>query len=87
MAPIDAQNLKPNKINTGVDGIKWISYRRTKSKVSAFVPLGTPAVSLIEKYLRNENDPPRNTIFPFVNNQMLNRIPKSLGSFVSMSFH
>lgn len=86
MAPVDAQRLKPHQINTGLDGIRWIRYRRTKSKVSAYVPLLTPAVTLIEKYLQDKNNLPRNTIFPFISNQLLNRNTKIIGEICQFDF-
>lgn len=72
MAPVDVQHLQSHQIYKGNDGLMWLIYHRTKSKIPAHVPLLPPALALIKKYELKPDDLLRNTVFPFVTNQYLN---------------
>jgi integrase len=72
MAPADMQHLQPHQIYSGNDGLTWLTYIRTKSKVPANVPLLSPALELIKKYAWKRGDIFRATVFPFVTNKDLN---------------
>ncbi len=72
MAPIDMQILKPYQIYSGGDKLTWMTYTRTKSKISANVPLLTHALVIVRKYELKHGDLSRNTVFPFVTNKDLN---------------
>lgn len=79
MAPVDMQNLKPHQIIKETEGLFWLFYCRSKSKVSAKVPLLNLAVSIINKYELTSQDPWRTTVFPFVTNKDLNANLKIIG--------
>ncbi|HVM88001.1 MAG TPA: site-specific integrase [Puia sp.] len=72
LAPIDLQNLKHSQIYKDADGLTWLTYKRTKSKIQANVPLLNPAIVLLEKYRLQKGEILRNTVFPFVTNKDLN---------------
>jgi integrase len=72
MAPGDVQHLQPHQIYRGSDGLMWLTYHRTKSKIAAHVPLLMPALALIKKYEPKPNYLTCKTVFPLVTNQYLN---------------
>ena len=86
MAPVDVQRLEPHQIFLGADGLTWLTYLRAKSKVSAFVPLLSPAIALIKKYRLKKGDLSRNTVFLFVSNQILNRNLKIISEICGFGF-
>ncbi len=72
MAPMDMQLLKPHQIYCGTDKLTWMTYTRTKSKISANVPLLSQAIEIIKKHELKQGDLFRTTVFPFVTNKDLN---------------
>jgi integrase len=86
MAPVDVQRLEPHQIFLGADDLMWLTYLRAKSKVSAFVPLLSPATALIKKYQLKKGDLSRNTVFPYVSNQILNRNLKIISEICGFGF-
>jgi len=86
MAPVDVQRLEPHRIFLGADGLMWLTYLRAKSKVSAYVPLLSPATALIIKYRLKKGDLSRKTVFPFVSNQILNRNLKIISEICGLGF-
>lgn len=72
MAPADMQRLRPHQVYADMDGQMWLTYVRAKSKVTANVPLLSPALALIKKYEWKNGDVLRDTVFPFVVNKVLN---------------
>ena len=72
MAPIDMQLLKPYQIYSGADKLTWMTYTRTKSKISANVPLLSQAIEIVKKHELRKGDLFRTTVFPFVTNKDLN---------------
>jgi integrase/recombinase XerD len=79
MAPCDMQHLQSNQISSGPEGLGWLTYTRTKSKVPAYVPLLNQAVDLITRYRLRKRDDARKTEFPFVSNKTLNDSLKIIG--------
>ena len=72
MAPIDMQQLKPHQIYCGTDQMTWMTNTRTKSKISANVPLLSQAIEIVKKHELRKGDLFRTTVFPFVTNKNLN---------------
>lgn len=86
MAPVDLQSLKPHQMYTGSDGLTWLGYTRTKSSIPANVPLLSPALAILQKYLWKQGDIKRATVFPFMTNKDLNTNLKIISEFCEMGF-
>jgi site-specific recombinase XerD len=88
---IDQVMLKPSNIITGADGMKWIKTSRKKTEIPVNVPLLRPAVAILEKFRATENAEERDTLFPRVSNQEMNRSLKMVGEICEikkrLTFH
>jgi len=73
LAYIDVTELKPENIITSIDGTKWIRTSRAKTDTSVNVPLLKPALVILDNYLNEKERLIRETIFPWVSNQEINR--------------
>ncbi len=73
LAYIDVTELKPGNIITNVDGTKWIKTSRAKTDTSVHVPLLKPSILILEKYIDQKEAAIRETIFPWISNQEINR--------------
>lgn len=91
MAPFDMQHLLPHQIHRGEDGMIWLTYTRSKSKVAANVPLLAPAITLINKYKVKKKGVESDTVFPYVTNKTLNDSLKIIGEIcqigISLNFY
>jgi len=87
LAYIDVTELKPQNIIGGIDGTKWIKTSRAKTDTSVNVPLLKPALIILEKYLSEKERPIRETIFPWISNQEINRSLKIIAEVCSIKKH
>jgi site-specific recombinase XerD len=87
---VDLMELRPNQVLTGIDKIKWIKTTRAKTDTPVNVPLLTPAQALLEKFT-NDGNPRRDTVFPRVTNQEVNRSLKIIAEICGiqkyLTFH
>ena len=87
---IDLMELRPQQILTGIDKIKWIKTTRAKTDTPVNVPLLRPAQTILEKFTSN-GIAERETIFPRVSNQEVNRSLKILAEICGiqkyLTFH
>lgn len=88
---IDAMNLTPTDLCTGIDGEIWINTRREKTQVPIRVPLLPIAYEIIEKYKIKPKAISRGGIFPLISNQKLNSYLKEIGDLCqikkNLTFH
>lgn len=88
---IDLVALKPQHILTAVNHTKWIMTNRAKTEISVNVPLLTPALEILEKYMNTPESATRETIFPKISNQEVNRSLKIIADICQirkyLTFH
>jgi site-specific recombinase XerD len=82
---IDLVELKPQQILTGIDGVKWIKRSRAKTDVAINVPLLEPAVAIVEKVSSEQGAIVRETVFPRISNQEMNRSLKVIAEICGIS--
>jgi len=87
---VDLMELRPSEVLTGIDKIKWIKTTRAKTDTPVNVPLLKPAQLLLEKF--SDNDvAKRDTVFPYVSNQEVNRSLKIIAEICGiqkyLTFH
>jgi site-specific recombinase XerD len=87
---IDLMELRPWQILTGIDKIKWIKTTRAKTDTPVNVPLLRPALVILEKFTTGDAGQ-RDTVFPKVSNQEINRSLKILAEICEiqkyLTFH
>jgi integrase len=69
---IDLVELRPEQLITGIDKVRWIKTTRAKTDTPVNVPLLKPAEALLEKFMK-DGAGQRDTVFPRVTNQEMNR--------------
>ncbi len=91
MAPADLQNLKPHQVYSDSDGVRWLTYTREKSVITANIPLLSRADQLLEKYAPSKRTTAQHTCFPKVANQEVNKALKMIGEIceigMSLNFY
>jgi integrase len=91
LAYIDLVTLEPSNIIAGADGMQWIKTSRKKTEILVNVPLLRPAAIILKKFLAEENAEKRETLFPRVSNQEMNRSLKLIGEICEikkrLTFH
>jgi site-specific recombinase XerD len=87
---VDLMELRPQQILTGIDKIKWIKTTRAKTDTPVNVPLLRSAQVILEKFT-GEDFAKRDTVFPGVSNQEVNRSLKILAEICGiqkyLTFH
>jgi integrase len=82
--------IRPQQILTGIDKIKWVKTTRAKTDTPVKVPLLKPAEVLPEKFSGHEAGN-RDTVFPRVSNQEVNRSLKIIAEICGiqkyLTFH
>ena len=91
LAYIDLINLTPSQIVAGSNNTRWIRTSRAKNDIGVNVPLLKPAIDIMEKF-KFENDAAiRETIFPTISNQEMNRSLKIIAGICGiqkyLTFH
>lgn len=88
---IDAMNLTPTDLCTGIDGQIWINTQREKTQIPIRVPLLPIAYEIVEKYKIKPKAISRGGIFPLISNQKLNSYLKEIGDLCqikkNLTFH
>jgi integrase len=91
LAYIDLLALKPANILVTSDGLQWIKTSRQKTGIPVNVPLLPQALAVMEKYKEEPGTTPRNSVFPYVSNQEVNRSLKQIGGICdirrNLTFH
>jgi site-specific recombinase XerD len=83
----DLKEFTGDKVIIGIDGNKWINYKRAKTGVDAKFPLLTPAQKILDKYV---NDPECNTtglLLPVKSNQRLNSYLSEIAELCEIDKH
>ncbi|MES2329251.1 MAG: site-specific integrase [Bacteroidota bacterium] len=80
LAYIDAANLKPEHLVTGMDGEKWIYTFRQKTDTPSRIPLLPKALAIIDKYSDHPKTVNENKLLPFPSNQKLNAYLKEIAT-------
>jgi site-specific recombinase XerD len=75
---VDAQKLTPGHIIARKDGEMWIETRRTKTEITANVPLLPQAIAIIDKYKEHEGCIVANKLLPMKSNQKMNSYLKEI---------
>jgi integrase len=86
-AYLDVHDLTPENIIIGIDGEKWISKNRTKTKSPERVPLLPIALDIIEKYKNNRYCLLHNKLLPVNSNQRFNSYLKELACICGINKH
>lgn len=88
---IDLIKLKRNQIVIQNHGSKWIKTTREKSSVAFMVPLLKPAIEILDKFGADPGVAIRETLFPRISNQEMNRSLKIIGQVCgidkNLTFH
>lgn len=91
LAYIDLVELKPINILTAVDGMRWIKSSRRKTSIPINVPLLAPALAILDRFHADEDAAKRETLFPRISNQEINRGLKLIGEICGikryLTFH
>ncbi|HEY9533960.1 MAG TPA: site-specific integrase [Mucilaginibacter sp.] len=82
---VDIEKLTPQHIHIGTDKVTWIKTMRTKTYVTANVPLIPQALELIEKYKDHDCRIVQNKLFPVKSNQKMNAYLKEIGDLASIT--
>ncbi|MES2112330.1 MAG: site-specific integrase [Bacteroidota bacterium] len=82
---VDIEKLTPQHIHIGTDKVTWIKTMRTKTYVTANVPLIPQAIKLIEKYKDHDCRIVQNKLFPVKSNQKMNAYLKEIGDLASIT--
>lgn len=82
---VDIEKLTPQHIFIGKDKVVWIKTQRTKTYVTANVPLIPQAMELIEKYKNHDCRIVQNKLFPVKSNQKMNAYLKEIGDLASIT--
>lgn len=80
-------NLEPDNIFTGIDGFKWISRERAKTKTNEMVPLLPIALQIIEKYEKHPYCVQHKKLLPVNCNQRYNAYLKEVADICGISKH
>jgi site-specific recombinase XerD len=87
LAYIDLIQLKPSEIVASVSGIKWIKTAREKSGVIVNIPILDEALLILDKYINDKRAIVRESVFPLVSNQEMNRSLKLIAEICGIKKH
>jgi len=91
LAYIDLVTLKQHHLVRSVDGVTWIKNSREKTGVAVNVPLLEPALIIADKFSKEERAFVRDTVFPKISNQEMNRSLKVIAEICGikkyLTFH
>jgi len=91
LAYVDVQNLRKDNIIVGIDGNKWLSSKRQKTKNAFRVPLLEPAKNILDKYANDPYCELNNALLPVLSNQKMNAYLKEIadacGIIKNLTFH
>lgn len=81
----DLMALTPANIVTGADGFEWIKTVRLKTDISFDVPLLDKALEILEFFKNTKDELPRDTLFPYITNQEVNRSLKIIAEVCNIN--
>lgn len=91
LAYADMTALKKEQIITGNNHTKWIMTTRAKTETLVQVPLLKQAFVIAEKYINDQAAAMRETVFPMISNQEINRSLKIIAAICGikkyLTFH
>jgi len=91
LAYVDLVQLTPQEIITGIDGVKWIKTSRGKTGVAVNIPILQPAGVILDEFTKDTGAPMRETVFPKISNQEMNRSLKLIAEICGikkyLTFH
>jgi len=85
LAYADVEKLNRNDIIIGVDGQKWVSINRQKTKSRSKVPLLPKASEILEKYKDHPLCLIENKVLPVFSNQKMNAYLKEVGDLCGIN--
>ena len=85
LAYADVKKLKQSDVVTGVDGKRWLAYRRQKTDTTAKIPLLPPAIRLMEKYFDHPETMESKRLLPVLSNQKMNAYLKEIADICGIS--
>lgn len=85
LAYIDAFQLKPTDIKTGIDGEPWIMSARQKTSAETNIPLLPKALEIIEKYKNHPVCRKRGSVLPVRSNQKMNCYLKEIANLCGLT--
>ena len=80
----DLYELKPENIQVGVDGEKWIFIKRGKSKIPARIPILPTVEPILDKYAGHPIAQQRGTLLPVFSNQKMNSYLKEIADLAGI---
>ncbi|KQM76629.1 hypothetical protein ASE74_19445 [Pedobacter sp. Leaf216] len=80
LAYSDIEKLSLSNIKTGLDGKKWVYINRTKTGTRSAVPLLTPAIAVLEKYIDHPYCITKDRALPVSSNQKMNEYLKEIAT-------
>ncbi len=83
----DIVNLTPDNIILGIDGYKWLSFKRQKTSIQVKVPLFTKASELLGKYANHPIALHKGTCFPMFSNQKTNGYLKEIADLCGFNYN
>ncbi|SHG24550.1 Site-specific recombinase XerD [Fodinibius roseus] len=83
----DAENLSKDHIYEDESGDKWLSTSRTKTKVSANIPLMPKAQAIIKKYEEHPQIEETGRLLPFISNQKTNAYLQEIADLCKINKH
>jgi len=90
LAYIDLTRLKPSNI-VMTDGARWLRFSRKKTAIIVSIPLLKPAYNIMDRFTSDKAANTRETLFPRVTNQEMNKYLKVIGELCEikkeLTFH
>lgn len=91
LAYIDVIQLKPQNLIQGIDGEIWLSFIREKTQHPVMLPILPKAMTIISKYENHPKAKRKETLFPFITNQTVNKLLKFIAQHIEtakqLTFH
>jgi len=84
---IDLVDLRPQHILPAIDNVRWIKTSRAKTEVAVNVPLLQQAEIILGKYYKPQDAEKKETVFPWLSNQEINRSLKIISEICGIKKH
>lgn len=85
LAYVDVYNLTSENLVSGIDGRKWISFRRQKTNTLVKIPLLHKAQAIIDKYKDHPKIKDTDRLLPVYSNQKTNQYIKEVAKIAKVS--
>lgn len=86
LAYIDIQKLTSDNISVGLDGARWISTKRTKTKIDVRLPILLIAEEILLKYKDHPKCLNEGKVLPILSNQKMNEYLKEISDLCEIGF-